>query len=613
MPEKCRGLGNQLSFFADSPFHPNILQIYRPSSSLDLASLTNLFIHASRTSGNLRDLLVHRATGLKGILSAACHLGEPARRQSSRLGAGATDGDELMGQRHIERIIQEALRGGTIRYQFPPTLNSFQRRLVHETAEDMGLWHESVSLGRGVKAVEVRTRSHVAVSQVSEEVEISGDIDNTRQRTVVFHLNDSTSSSDEGEDSDVVENQFEIDLEGTLSGVESMNIVEQAPAALSRRAARLAGKRKGNCSAVVSKPSPLEISVSTTTENSDTSGFGAMNDILQCEITGYVDSKLLRRLIVSARQLPIDSTTCKAVCIKYLRGVCPFQNSINGGNCNYAHIDVKASKLKKFSQLMDFVCGKDSEALAGNRSGTGASKRGLSGCFSRPDVADLSDCNVRNDGRRYLRRRSRSSSFGSETDDLDDESLLTCRSPSSPNVFPSSPRVLDDSTHIFPPRLDLASLLRLELTHCDGLTGASISGKFLCHVSFEGCRNITFLDLWAPELQCLQLSGCMSLKAIPLYRDSFRRLRVAIFTNCRELKNDFMSKFIDHCRSLCQIHIFGCGILEKGSGSSKARQKVKTKAVKWTASRPNLEIFTMKKDCRISRTTEEETRFEDRV
>jgi hypothetical protein len=559
---------------------------------------------------------VHRATGLKGILSAAYHVGEPTRRQSSRLGAGATDGDELIGQRHIERIIQEAIRCGTTRYQFPPTLNSFQRRLVHETAEEMGLWHESVSLGRGVKAVEVRTRSHEAVPHVSEEVAISADINSSRQRTVVFHLNESSSSSDEDEDSDAGENQFEMEIEGTMSGIESMNIVEQAPAALSRRAARLAGKRRGNSSTntVAGEPSPLDISTSTTAENSDTSGSGAMNEILQCEITGYVDSKLLRRLIVSARQLPVESTTCKAVCVKYLRGVCPFQNSINGGNCNYAHIDIKASKLKKFSQLMDFVCGRESEALAGNRSGTGTSKRGLNGGgFNRTEGADIPDCNIRNDGRRYLRRRSRSSSLGSETDDLDDESPLASRSPSSPNVFPSSPCVLDDNTQFFPPRLDLASLLRLELTSCEGLTGVSISGKFLCHVSFEGCRNISFLDLWAPELQSLQMSGCVSLKAMPLYRDSFRRLRVAIFTNCRELKSDFMHKFVDHCRSLCQLHIFGCGLFEKGSGSSKSRQKSKTKAARWTASRPNLELFTMKKECRISRTTVEDTRFEDRV
>lgn len=581
----------------------------------------NLFAQASTASSNLRDLLVHRATGLKGIL-AAHHAGiEATRRQSSRLGAGATDGnDELMGQRHIERIIQEALRDGTIRYQFPPTLNSFQRRLVHETAEDMGLWHESVSLGRGVKAVEVRMRSsevvHVAEERGVDMIGSAAD-NNSRQRTVVFHL-DESSSSEEEEDSDaggVNESQFEIDLEGTLSAVEGINIVEQAPVALSRRAARLAGKRKGNSGSVASPSFPQETSTSTSAEDADVSGTGAMNTVLQCEITGYVDSKLLRRLIVAARQLPVESATCRAVCIKYLRGVCPYQNSTSGGNCNYAHIEIKASKMKKFSQLMDFVCGKDSDALAGNRSGMVSAKRSVSNSFGRNDGADLMDNNLRSDSRRGrgLRRSSRSSSFGSETDDLDDESYLASRSPSSPNFISSSPRIIDDTTQFFPPRLDLASLLRLELTNCEGLTGASLSGRFLVHLSFEGCKNISFLDLWAPDLQSLQMSDCVSLKTLPLHRDSLRRLRIAMFTNCRELKDDFMSKFVDHCRALCQLHIFGCGILEKGSGNTKARQKGRTKAAKWTASRPNLELFTMKKECRITKIKSEEMRFEDCV
>jgi hypothetical protein len=61
---------------------------------------------------------------------------------------------------------------------------------------------------------------------------------------------------------------------------------------------------------------------------------------------------------------------------------------------------------------------------------------------------------------------------------VDDELPLAGRTPSSPTVFPSSHRVLDDNTQFFRPFLDLASLLRLELTNCEGLTGASISGKF---------------------------------------------------------------------------------------------------------------------------------------
>ena len=37
--------------------------------------------------------------------------------------------------------------------------------------------------------------------------------------------------------------------------------------------------------------------------------------------------------VAAARQLPTDSSTSKAVCIRFLRGVCAYQDSINGGNC----------------------------------------------------------------------------------------------------------------------------------------------------------------------------------------------------------------------------------------------------------------------------------------
>jgi len=69
----------------------------------------------------------------------------------------------------------------------------------------------------------------------------------------------------------------------------------------------------------------------------------------------------------------------------------------------------------------------------------------------------------------------------------------------------------DAAINNFPPRLDLACLLRLELTNCEGLTGASLYGSSLVHLSLHGCKNLTFLDLWAPELHSLVLSECINL------------------------------------------------------------------------------------------------------
>mmetsp|Transcript_9986 Transcript_9986/g.14395 ORF Transcript_9986/g.14395 Transcript_9986/m.14395 type:complete len:365 (+) Transcript_9986:256-1350(+) len=357
-----------------------------------------------------------------------------------------------------------------------------------------------------------------------------------------------------------------------------MNEREQTPA-LSRRAARLACRTQK--AGIVARTPQDGITPTASAEDTEISGGGAMNAILQCEVTGYVDSKILRRIQTAARQLPTDSSTGKAVCIRFLRGVCAYQDSINGGNCQYAHLEIKPSKLKKFSQLMDFVCGRDSDSNLGGK----------------------------NDNKRGPRRGSRSSSFGSEIDGYGEESyLMEGTSPekspafsSSPNVFSSSPLVKDAAINDFPPRLDLACLLRLELTNCEGLTGASLYGSSLVHLSLHGCKNLTFLDLWAPELHSLNLSECINLSTLTLPRESLRKLQVAIFTNCRGLKESFISKFVDHCRGLCQLHIFGSGASEKGTSNNSSRQKVRTKAAKLTGSRPNLEIFTTKKDSRLTR------------
>ena len=123
--------------------------MHRPASSFEISNLLFFFSDAieHRSSGSilsssgkhfkgLRDLIVDRAKGLKGVLSASTVTAGVDRQKtlnyalypsSSRLGAGALDDDEeLMGTHHIERILHEALRDGVARYQFPPTLNSYQ-------------------------------------------------------------------------------------------------------------------------------------------------------------------------------------------------------------------------------------------------------------------------------------------------------------------------------------------------------------------------------------------------------------------------------------------------------------------------------------------------------
>ena len=81
-----------------------------------------------------------------------------------------------------------------------------------------------------------------------------------------------------------------------------------------------------------------------------------MNENLQFEITAYENSKMLGVLFYLQRSCPLRAQHVKWSASNIS---CPFKNSINGGNCNYVHINIKARKIKKFSQLMDFVCGRD--------------------------------------------------------------------------------------------------------------------------------------------------------------------------------------------------------------------------------------------------------------
>ena len=55
-------------------------------------------------------------------------------------------------------------------YGFPPTLNGFQRKLVHTAAEEIGnLDHESIRLKSGVKIVKVRRSGMVLFDSATEE------------------------------------------------------------------------------------------------------------------------------------------------------------------------------------------------------------------------------------------------------------------------------------------------------------------------------------------------------------------------------------------------------------------------------------------------------------
>jgi len=624
-------------------------------------------------------LIVHSAAGLKGILCApqssiascgkafagvgAAHNDKApyclprsvaAAASLSMLGSGAVDDtdEEMIGTRHITQTLSEfvesAIRGEggggypmlSARYQFPPTLNSYQRKLVHEVADSMELEHESISLGRGVKAVEIimtteamkiyRDENLLHATACTSDRELTHIDQDNRQRNVMFHLNGEYSDvEDDDEGGGNANNGNGLGGGDTGDGVFDLEVEEKQdvePVAvevpLSRRAARQANKRKKKVPTATIEREELNGTNNSTSNHQDF----ALDPILQCEISGHIDGKLHRRLIASARQLPTEKGTGKAACVKFLRGVCPYQHSTNAGKCSYAHFIVKPNKVKKFAQLMDFVCGRESNAAAGGRQGGTSRMRkkqlepyalsssygSSDGNHGQGDGADLMESNM---GRRYgtrknsRRSRSGSGSIGSETDGADEElSSHTAHSVSgtSPGESPKSFRhilAFADLLHnSAPSRLNLNSLIRLELVDCNGLTGISVSGRALVTLRLNDCINLACVDVMAQHLQSLDVSGCLSLKKIPLHQESLRKLRFAILTHCRALNEEFMVRIVDHCRVLCQLHIFGSGASERAS-NAKSRQKVKTKSglQKLTTGRPKLELFTTKKEWRESK------------
>lgn len=177
-------------FARHSPFHPLcIVNLYKPSDSFDLSALQYLI----ETATDLRDLKVEFAAGLDGAICGPNPLASPPPDQGlsspipqanitplsnasstntafssehrSTLGNGAMDENldgryEHLGLRGIQRTLHDFANNATYRqeYGFPPTLSSYQRKLVHEVAERLDLDHESIRLKNGIKIVRVKRK-----------------------------------------------------------------------------------------------------------------------------------------------------------------------------------------------------------------------------------------------------------------------------------------------------------------------------------------------------------------------------------------------------------------------------------------------------------------------
>lgn len=609
-----------------------MLELSRPSSSFNIQSIQILFDNKRR----LRDVAIHDASGLRGYICAQASLvpnvpqddglAELVSSQASisRIGGGAIDeasslaSTEILGGRGIERIlinfVEISRNGGNTEYGFPPTLNGFQRKLVHDHAESLNLEHESVRLNTGVKVVRVRRKTTHNSEAYGDQ--FGGGDDNglhpvtvtpeqTRQneinvesQTVPSNLErallaeaaspqqvtfapvatgnsgadeDVGSGAEEDVDSDNGD-MFQLDVdEDDAENIEEEETEQAAPSSPPTRARSRRDRRKARKAAkrgeVYKDDEPKdndERALSSESDGEDQDDF-AFDPLLQQERFARFDPKALRRLINLAHKLPSDSNG-RAVCIRFIRGACPYQGHKDGGDCAYAHFDVKPSTAKRFAPLMDYVCGRPEDAVVGRRGSSrrknqDRNQRDIStsygsnpGSYGSDTGAQLMEAHVRSRGSggrsRGGRRRRRTGSLGDE-EDTDhqgsaSEDGISSRGSSPGRNWPGNSPMLSSSPRSFDaPQaalrngvvmpLNLHRLLRLDLNDCHSLTGACLEGPNLVRLCLRNCSTLATLDLRSPKLITLDVSECKRLVEFPLRDFSLRGLRVANLTGCKSL------------------------------------------------------------------------------
>ena len=659
---------------------------------------------------------IESASGLTGVLDGESKLDAAPFYESSassRLGQGALDDDsnltELLGIRGIQRDLTEFMRNSRPGDEkgFPPTLNSYQRKLVHETAEVMGLEHQSIRLNTGNKVVRVKKRAVLGVIDDEQIVErgqagmwatdrqhrhydVNFDAENDNEPIEgaliddfeglverMFDLN--TTNVSQASDGQLNDHFIECVLREFIAGdddvmnvwygfplrlssyelklihevAEDLNLehesvrlsngskavrlrrrldrsysfsdgddfpIDRYEQPLSRKAARKANKLKKKGKA--KRKDDVRINDENDEQDDQYSGTFAFDPLLQCELHGRVDSKTQRQLNSLAHQLPRNVTTGKPVCVRYLRGICPFQD--DDEICQWAHFNVNESTLKKFGPLFDVVCGrwgrkKSFDAYNLNSSTEKVKRHGKgrqnSSVGSEYDLQ--SDDERKNSSRsssKSKRKARRKSSVGNDYDSgyTDDDGISLGTSPKNfTNPFDLSKSPHEQNTNPFtkfsfesvmPTPLNMHYIMNLDLLECDGISGISCEAPFLVRCCLRGCSQLKFLNISnAQSLRILDASDCICLSDIPLHDRSFRNLCVANFISCKSLDAHFMSLLVNHCRYLRSLLIFGSGASEKAS-NAKTRQKVKTKTglAKLNSGRPNLEVITTKKEWRES-------------
>ncbi|GMI04296.1 hypothetical protein TrVE_jg1528 [Triparma verrucosa] len=669
--KKCHGLGDVSYWLGNSGFRPLcVVDLFKPSPAFDLHALRYLL----EAAYDLRDLNIEYSSGLEGTICGGADLfaqespneinttplsnlslDDAHSHTKSTLGCGAMDestGDgvdaEHLGVRGIQRTLHHFVNNASFQqeYGFPPTLSSYQRKIVHEVAEGLDLDHESVRMKNGVKIVKVKrkrrdrfatTETTTTASSPAQVGGLGAQLEQYQAETNPNSVTDYTGTGNMGSmwdmeaseppnpvqrrDSAVnfniedVEEFSDKEGEGELEGEgdddvfkldeeEEEQLVEpprpcSPPQSMSRRASRKAEKERQR----KIRMGDWEEATDSREDEDSTSGSFIEKDSTErkkektaksgkkgnssydknLQCEPPPDADAKFLRRLTAIAHQLPRENGKIICIANIRGVC------GNKNCKFWHSEMKkAAQLKKFGPLIDFVCrcttfSKDFESPAKSNS-------------NRKSPINTPRSYGSAESESYMEKYMGSGSYGSGKKSLsfskspsDFEGVLGSSLGTSPAGGWSGPHKARASLQ----PLHCKYLLSLTLVGCEGLKAVHLNAPVMARFAARGCGALEAVNMDAPQLNTFDVSDCASLERVGLFEKSMRGLRVAKLTGCKLLNESFVHKLVNHCKTLRQLHIYASGA---SAVSTRQQRKIKTKKGldKITKQNPKLEVVTTK-------------------
>lgn len=312
-----------------------------------------------------------------------------------------------------------------------------------------------------------------------------------------------------------------------------------------------------------------------------------------------------------ATLLPRDKKENKPVCARQL-GL----GSCRRPNCEFAHASVrlKAATEKKLRPLFELIADVDDLRAEYSSSRRDAGPQAAAQSWPPPSHSALNRLSM------SPRRASCSGSLqGQQAALSDNESPAAEGRLAGTESHELASRADDDDGQLLRGEALLFNKLEaIEFEACDALEALILDAPRLLALAAHHCEKLVYLDAIAPNLTHLNVAQCPCLKALPLRRNCFVSLKVASLASTN-IPEAFLHKFVDHCRCLAHLDIYGIELKptskSKRSASKQSRhadphrtrRKSTTGLDKLKAGRLDLDVVRTRKEhdspANITRTT----------